>query len=157
MTDFHPIVVHFTIGLLAVGVVLDLLSAAVNRSQYRQTASLLLGVGTACALVAVLTGLRAADMAEIPPEALPLVEAHKQSGIWTLVGFVLVMITRIVLVKRQVDFRSRMAWGYHAAAVIALILLFRTGSLGGDMVYRYGIGTEARPAAPAETEKPAFE
>lgn len=154
MHMFHPIIVHFTIALLSVGIITDFLYLISRKENHRQTAGYLLILGSISAVLAVLTGNAAADVVTISAEARPLVENHRSSGTLTMWLFLLVGAIRIILV-RQRQFNRSLKWIYYCFGLVALLSLFRTGLLGGNMVYFHGVGME-RPLAPP-AEKPSFE
>lgn len=154
MNHIHPLIVHFTIGLLAVGVVADLLRLFNGKQNLLRISTYLLTAGTLCAVIAVVSGGLAAELLEVPPALQPLVDGHRASGQVTLAAFLLFMILRM-LFQRFRWFGRPVRWLYFAVGLLSLLLLFRTGFLGGEMVYGHGLGLSAKEKTPIS--KPSFE
>lgn len=120
----HPMVVHFPIALLIVGVAFDLAARFGKREHLRQPASYLLGLGLAGAAAAWLTGNVAAEHAErlLPDEGA--IQVHRAFA--TLA----VLLFGVLLAVRR-----RAGAGYLVLAALALTALVLAGRTGGEMVY----------------------
>jgi len=153
MYYFHPVIVHFTIALLSVAVISDFLYLITKKDTFYQVANWMLVIGAMCAVGAVLTGNQAASRVEIPAEIDALVRAHRNSGQITMWSFVILTALRFLFIKLRL-LQKPLKWIYYLASVTALIFLFRTGLLGGEMVYIHGVGVN-KSAPPAS--KPSFE
>ena len=149
----HPVVVHFAIALLVVGVLFRIASLVGTsllggRLAFAgPTACVLLLAGTAAVYVAVQSGQAASDAAEAIPGVQPVVEEHEDWALWTyrlFVGVSVLEVAGLVLVR----------WGKATPALLAsgalglggLYLIFETGEHGGEVVYSYagGVGTRSR-------------
>ncbi|MFQ5583136.1 MAG: DUF2231 domain-containing protein [Calditrichia bacterium] len=150
----HPVIVHFAIALLSTAIVLDLLYLLSGKEQFRQVSKYLLIAGTLSAVGAVLSGNHEVQSIQKIPEFEQLIESHQTSGTWTMWIFIAVTILRFVFEKFRF-FSKPLKWIYYLLGVIALVFLFRTGFLGGEMVYIHGIGTSQTKKAPLS--KPSFE
>lgn len=88
MESLHPLVVHFPIALLLTAVCVDLAALVLKRPALHRVALWNLTLGTIGAGVAVLSGLRAGDVAKHSFEIWHVMELHKRLGFITLIlGF----------------------------------------------------------------------
>ena len=150
----HPIIVHFTIVLLAVAVVCDFLYLLTQKKNYWQIAGILLVIGTLSAIGAVLTGSHAYEVVDIPRSARRLVRQHRNTGTSAMWLFILTSALRFGFIQFDL-FQKKIKWLYYLVALISLLFLFRTGLLGGEMAYIHGVGVE-KPL-PQQPQKPVFE
>lgn len=150
----HPIIVHFAIVLLAVAVVCDFLYLITQKKNYWQIAGILLAVGTLSAIGAVLTGSQAYEVVDIPRSARRLVRQHRNAGTAAMWLFILTTALRFGFIQLDL-FRKKIKWLYYLLALLSLTFLFRTGLMGGEMVYIHGVGVE-KPL-PQQPQKPVFE
>lgn len=149
MTPWHPPVVHFAVALLPVACVLDVAALVLGRPAWHRTAYGLLVGGTAAAALAVLTGNAAATPFRDNQALSGLIERHENLGTWVLLVFLAVVLGRLPL-----ELQGRCGgWPLRlwiAVAAAGAALLWWTGSLGGELVFRYGVGVEvaADPGLP---------
>jgi uncharacterized membrane protein len=145
LAGLHPIVVHFTIGLLVAGVLLRLMSLAGRWAFTGPAAATLLLVGTAFSALAVKSGHDAHGPAERVPGARAQVEDHVKWGDWTRNVFLVVAaaeIVALVLARRGKAQPALLASA--GVGVIGLVCLLLAGTKGGDLVYAYagGVGLQ---------------
>lgn len=137
MESIHPVVVHFPIALLLTALALDALALLLRRPSLHRVALWNLCLGTAGAAMAVLTGLKAAEIAKHSFDIHRVMELHRKLGIATLsLGSLLVgwrlwtrdrltPRSRILTLLIMLALSSTLAYGAH---------------LGGRMVYEFGVG-----------------
>lgn len=148
--DLHPVADHFTIGLLIVGVLIDLFASLVPaRIWVRYTALTLMILGSISAGVSYFTGdLEADRIFDAMSEPAKLIfQRHAKLGTYMAVVFAVLAIWRILI--QGVTFFAGTRSIYLILAVISAGILLYIGSLGGKMVYTYGVGT-ALMSAPAQ-------
>ncbi len=150
----HPIIVHFAIALLSVAVIADLLYLVTRKQNFWQLTNLMLLIGILSALIAVITGNQAFQVVNVPEGTKPLVLSHQLSGQITLGLFLAVGILRWVFIRLKL-FANPVKWIYYLLLIAASFFLFRTGVLGGEMVYIHGVGTKKESVKPAA--KPSFQ
>lgn len=146
LAQLHPGIVHFPIALLTVGFLFDVASLFSSRLPFRQMGATLLVLGVAMAGLAVLTGDQAKDAAERAGVKAQVIEPHQESATATLFLFLGALILRILLLKRPWVWLWR---GYVLVALIGVIMVLRTGYLGGQLVFEHGIAVK-----PAVTTAP---
>ncbi len=139
--NLHAIVVHLPIGIWVGAVAADLIGVAFTRAAKADAAaSFLYPLGAAFAVMAYLTGQRAAAAVLIPGMATPFVEDHENWALATTILFVLVAALRL-WARRRPESRSRpLRMLLAAAGVLALLALVGTGERGARLVFEHGIG-----------------
>lgn len=147
--NVHPMIVHFPIALLFVGVLIDLIGLAFReRTFWRGTALIFYVAGALGALAAVLTGNAAADSVFLPSEANALLTEHSDLGTYTVWLFGIYAVARTATYFTKLDMRMPVRLGLTAVAAAGLILVWETAEHGSEMVYRYGVGVQAVDASP---------
>lgn len=144
--NWHPILVHFTIGLLATSVGFFLLATVLPVSQtlksnWRVVAHWCLWVGMSITLFTVLAGYFAYNsVAHDTPSHAAMTE-HRNWAFATAAAFLLLTIWSIWLrLKKQIP-----GYWFLIVALISGGLLASTGWHGGEAVYRYGLGVMSLP------------
>lgn len=150
----HSYIVQLVIFGLAIAVVTDFLQLITGKEKFRSIATWLLVIGTIAAIFAVITGNQAHEIVEIPPGAEALVDAHRQSGLLTMWVFIALSAIRFAFLKFEL-FKKPLKWGYYLLALVALVFLFRTGTLGAEMVNEHNVGIKKMEKKPIK--KPGFD
>src|SRR5262245_33929691 len=154
LAPLHPIVVHFTIGLLIAGVLLRWLSLTNRVAFSSPAASALLLAGTAAAYLAVKSGTAAHGPIERIPGVAQAVQDHERWGDRAQDAFLLVAIAEIVLLVMARRGRGRIVAMVSAALCLpAAVCLFEAGEHGGDLVYSYAGGPGLRTGDPADVSR----
>jgi uncharacterized membrane protein len=151
--QLHPVVDHFTVSLLIVAVLIDLIaSMAPTRMWIRYTALTLLILGALAAGGSFLTGDMESDRIwkALGPPAQAILKTHAQLGEYLAITFGVLALWRILIQAFAFMAGSRVI--YLIVAIVAVILIGYTAHLGGDLVYDYGAGTALMAAAPAPNE-----
>jgi len=136
----HPAIVHFPIALAMVALLFEVISRHRRLAGLAPAGSLLVVLAALGALAAYVTGRLAADEAVVPPDAAGILDTHEDLGIAVMVGLVMLALVRLALARGG---RSSgvAAWLYIGAFAVVVALVVRTGHLGGQMVFRHGVGT----------------
>lgn len=150
----HPISVNFAVGLLVFGLLSDFYGAYFVRPDWQYTGKVTFLAGVVSVGVAVVTGWLAgklpANESVFEPEIRELVFYHSFFGYGLFAVSVLLAIIRL-------QTGERLHIVYRICAVAALVGLTYQGYLGGQMVYRYGVGVQAAlllNVVPEELESP---
>lgn len=147
---WHPIAVHFPIALLLLGVLVDLAGVITKKEWLGRAALLMLIVGALGTFVAVRTGHAAEEAVIETPAIEETLDAHEDSGEWTMWFFVAIAAVRAGLTWWR-KITPAMQWIFIAAWLAGAAMLLRTAYFGGELVYRHGAGVGTMSGATPRT------
>jgi uncharacterized membrane protein len=160
--DLHPVVDHFTIALLTLGVIIDLIASLMpTRAWIRYMALTLMVLGAICAGGSYATGDLESERVRkaLTQDVRTVLDWHAEFGESVAVVFGVLALWRILVEATTGIAGSRPL--YLLVALIAAGVLNYTGHLGGQLVYEHGVGTAlmakvaaASPAAPQASAVP---
>ena len=151
--QLHPVVDHFSVALLFVAVLLDLLaSVAPTRIWLRYTAVLLMVLGALAAGASFATGDMEADRIwnALGQPAKDVLKTHAELGEYLAITFGILALWRILI--QAFGFMAGSRAIYLIVAVLAIVTLGYSAHLGGELVYDYGAGTALMASAPVPSE-----
>ncbi|HSP87384.1 MAG TPA: DUF2231 domain-containing protein [Ignavibacteriaceae bacterium] len=150
---FHPRFVHFPIALLSTYVLLEVIGVIFKKDFFSKAAHLILFLGVLGALMAVLSGDRAEEIAEklfdekdviIPFGAIHEHEDWATITVWYFAG--LLVLRTIVVLKKS--FKGIFQYIFILLAVLGMYFVYETGEHGAKLVYglkeKGGVGTELK-------------
>jgi len=147
LQQIHPVVVHFPIVLLLVGVLMDGLFLLMGRREWADVTFLLVALGVAAAFAAGFTGEVAEHAIEPLSEATKAaLEAHHEFA-----GLVNFFGTGLLALRMMVRFRpaKRVFVGaYLGIGLCTCALLVVTARRGGVLVYDHGAGISSTVLQP---------
>ena len=144
--NWHPILVHFTIGLLASSVAFFVMSMILPvsntlKTNWQVVAHWCLWAGMAITLLTLLAGYLAYNsVAHDTPSHAAMTE-HRNWAFVTAGAFTLLTLWSLVLRFKK----SATGYAFLLFALISGGLLASTGWHGGEVVYRYGLGVMSLP------------
>src|SRR5256712_11294932 len=149
---YHPIIVHFAIALLVLGVIFRWISVTGGAAFTGPAAATLILAGTVAALLAVHSGTDAHGPVERIPGVRQAVMDHEAAGEWARNVFLLVAaleIAALVEARRSGRAARGALWGSAVVGVFGVAALVKTADRGGDLVYSYagGVGTRSGDTA----------
>ena len=136
----HPALVHFPIALSLLALGFDLVARHPRARHWLDGAVALWIAAALGAVAAVLTGKAAHEDAVVPAAARALIKQHESLAelvMWLLLAFAAV---RLVLAFKG-WFRGALAWALIVVAAGLAGLVGYVGHLGGQMVFKHGVGT----------------
>ncbi len=151
--QLHPVVDHFSVALLFVAVLIDLVaSAAPNRIWLRYTALTLMILGALAAGGSFATGDMEADRIwnALGQPAREVLKRHSELGEYLAITFGILALWRILI--QAFGFMAGSRAIYLIVAVLAIATLGYSAHLGGELVYDYGAGTALMASAPVPSE-----
>jgi len=151
--QLHPVVDHFSVALLFVAVLIDLVaSAAPNRIWLRYTALTLMILGALAAGGSFATGDMEADRIwnALGQPAREVLKRHSELGEYLAITFGILALWRILI--HAFGFMAGSRAIYLIVAVLAIATLGYSAHLGGELVYDYGAGTALMASAPVPSE-----
>jgi uncharacterized membrane protein len=152
--QLHPVVDHFTVALIVVSILVDLVASLFpTRTWMRLMALTLMILGTAAAWGSNVTGGWEAGRVweNVNGPAMIVLKRHAWLGDKLPWVFLVLAVWRIGV--QFTLFLDRARPIYMLVALIAGGLIIYQGSLGGRLVYEYGVGTALQPQA-VTTESP---
>ena len=142
LAEIHPKVVHFPVALLTTYSILEIIGIVFNKEFITKSALLVLCLGVITSLFAVLTGNQAAaNFVYWTDNSLALLNNHQSSATYLLWTSAIVCGLRIFAVVKK-KFVGLIKYIFVVLAIVILFIVYKTGSYGGDLVKKYGIGTD---------------
>lgn len=139
--NYHPIFVHFTIGLLSVSALLYLLGSILKKENLFIAARWNLWIGTFLTIGTVIAGFDAYNSVGHDAASHAAMTDHKNWALPTA-GIFLALAIWAGWKQRGAQTVSPI---FVAIILSATILLAVTGYKGGELVYRYGTGVMSLP------------
>jgi len=145
---YHPIIVHFAIALLVLGVIFRWVSLTGRAPFTAPAAATLLILGAAAAFLAVHSGTDAHGPVERIPGVRQAVMDHEDAGHWARNVFLVVALLEIIALvgkKRSVQIARVALWGSAVVGIFGFAAILKAADKGGDLVYEYagGVGTRS--------------
>jgi uncharacterized membrane protein len=145
LAELHPFFVHFPIALFVFYAMIEIWSAFSKKELFGKTAMILLFAVVVTAVLAALTGNQAeAAAAEIVNESVAfpkeMIEQHESFATYSIWFFIFLLALRFYFfIKKKLS--GNIKYLFAVLAIVGCILILITGKLGGDLVYKYGVGT----------------
>jgi uncharacterized membrane protein len=133
----HAAIVHLPVTLLGVGGLTEAAALWIGRPALARFGGALVLAGALVLVPTIAAGFVAANVVTVPEPALETLEAHERNG-WILLVAVLALVVLKAAYRGQVPERLRPAYALALVVVVGLVLW--SGWLGGQLVYRYGVG-----------------
>src|SRR5437667_2874046 len=144
---YHPIIVHFAIALLVLGVIFRWISLTGRAPFTGPAAATGLILGALAAALAVHSGLDAHGPVERIPGARQAVMDHEDAGHWARNVFLVVALLEIVALvaaKRSIQTARVALWGSAVVGIFGFAAILKAADKGGDLVYEYAGGVGIR-------------
>ena len=142
LAEIHPKVVHFPVALLTTYSLLEIVGIVFNKEFITKSALLVLCLGVVTSFFAVLTGNQAAaNFVYWTDESSELLSNH-QSLATILVWISAIVCGLRIFVVTKKKFVGLIKYVFLVFAIVILFIVYQTGSYGGDLVKKYGIGTD---------------
>jgi uncharacterized membrane protein len=151
--QLHPVADHFSVALLFVAVLIDLIaSLSPSRIWLRYTAVTLMILGALAAGASFATGDMEADRIwnALGQPAKDVLKTHAQLGEYLAITFGVLALWRLLI--EGLGFMAGSRPIYMIVAILAIATLGYSAHLGGVLVYDYGAGTALMAAAPVPSE-----
>ena len=144
--SIHPGIVHFPIVLFIFYFIFESGGILLKKEFLSKASYIILVAGLLAAIAAVLTGNQAQELVKQfiktnTGEYLSLIERHEQYATFVLWYFFSVLIFRTYLLVKK-KFTGYIRFVFIVLGLFGSFLIFKAGSLGGELVFRYGIGTQ---------------
>lgn len=151
LASLHPLIVHFPVALLILYPLFEAGAVLFKKDFLSTSANIILVIAIIASLAAVLTGDQAMKIAEATHSAvmnskssaalLSAVNRHQDFATITLWYYSAILVIRTTL-KAKNKFTGVYKYLILFFAITGIFLVYKTGKLGGELVYKYGAGTE---------------
>lgn len=158
---FHPLIVHFPIGLLAVAPVLVFMGLLFSKHErgFNLAALALMLLGTGAAFLAVSTGDAAEDAASVSGAVHRVIHEHEEAAefarnafVVLTLAFAIVAFLPVIAPKLKRSARVVVTMVFLVLYGGGLLPLMNAGHLGGQLVHTHGV--RARLAVGAGSATP---
>jgi uncharacterized membrane protein len=142
LAELHPKIVHFPIALLLTYVLLEFIGTVFKKEFFQKAAHLLLLLGVIGSFFAVLTGNQAFAAHENWNDlSKQLFNDHQTFANLTVWYFTGMLVFRTYLVVKK-KFSPSFKYLILTLALFGCFLVYQTAEFGGDLIKKYGVGTE---------------
>ena len=142
LADIHPKVVHFPVALLTTYSLLEIVGIVFKKEFISKSALLILCLGMVTAFFAVFTGNQAfANFTFWTDESKALLDKHQTYATYLLWFSAIICGLRIFVVLKK-KFTGIVKYVFILFALIMIFIVYQTGMHGGDLVKKFGVGTE---------------
>jgi uncharacterized membrane protein len=131
----HPMLIVFPLGLLGAAVIFDIIFLISDNSQWTLAAYYMIGAG-------VIGGLAAALFGWLDWLGIPGGTRAKHIGLWHGLGNTVVLAFFILSWVLRRDNPAEPPTGAIVAGLSGIVLSLITAWLGGELVYRLGVGVD---------------
>jgi len=153
---YHPIIVHFAIALLVLGVIFRWVSLTGRAPFTGPAAATCLLLGAAAAFLAVHSGTDAHGPVERIPGVRQAVMDHEDAGHWARNVFLVVALLEIAALfakRRSVQIARVALWGSAVVGIFGFAAILKAADRGGDLVYAYAGGVGIRSGDTADVNR----
>ena len=149
--NIHPLIIHFPIVLLMLAVLLHLTALIVWKVPWLRTITLLVFIfGLVTLILTYLSGRQAADSVLLPTVAVSTLSKHADLALWTLVYFGVLTVLHFAIRFLKVYDKKSISIALFGLGLLGLLLVVKTADLGGQLVYKYGVGVQFYPETQLE-------
>lgn len=145
LAELHPKIIHFPIAFFVLYFLFETSGIILNKEYLSKSAFIVLALGVFFSLLSVLTGNQAHQVVkQVQIDAAlynDLIEQHELFATITLWYFLGVLIARAYLTIKK-KFVDKLRYLFIFLGLIGSVLIYMTGSFGGELVFKYGIGTK---------------
>lgn len=146
LAELHPRIVHFPAVLFILYFFLEVSGILLKKDYLNKSAYIILIAGIVTAVAAVLTGNQAHEAAKMIMKGKnnllnEMIEQHEQNATIALWYFIAILILRTYFITKK-KFESNWKYIFIPLGLVGCYLIYITGIHGGELVFKYGIGTQ---------------
>jgi uncharacterized membrane protein len=143
--NWHPVFVHFTIGLLVVSALFHVVAILNTKSTrnyiFENVANWNLWLGALAAVITVGTGWVAYNTVDHDTPSHIAMSNHRNWAMATSAVFIVLAYWSYSRARKAIS----LSWVLVMPIVLAALMLGITGYKGGELVYRFGLGVMTLP------------
>lgn len=138
--NIHPLIVHFPIALLIVAVIFDVARLFFKKQSWIQNTVLALySTGTIGLMASFISGRDAVETVVVSGDAISVVTTHEDWALYTLIYFSIFTLLRLWTWWKNLEVNHWISSGLIVLAFAGIGMLWRTGDLGTQLVYKHGV------------------
>lgn len=142
LADIHTKAVHFPIALLITYSLLEIIGIIFNKKLITQSAFVVLITGIIGIFIALLTGNQAFEAYQHWDDASSnIFNSHQFYANISTWFFVFIAALRTFLVVKK-KFNGVIKYLFILFALIGIFFIYKTAEYGGEMINKFGVGTE---------------
>lgn len=144
LSGLHSKVIHFPIAFFILYFLFETSGIIFKKDFLTKSAFIVLVLGVIFSVLSVLTGNQAHEVVKTSLQAnglTSLIEQHEQLATVTLWYFFFVLIFRTYLTVKK-KFEGNIRYAFVLFGLLGCVLIYLTGIYGGELVYKYGVGTD---------------
>lgn len=145
LAQLHPKIIHFPIAFFILYFLFESSGIILKKEFLLKSALIILILAIIFSVLAVLTGNQAYEILKERQTDTAIykdvINQHELFATITLWYFIGVMFLRIYFVVKK-KFVGKNQYLFIVLGLIGSLLIIITGSYGGDLVFKYGIGTK---------------
>lgn len=148
LPNYHPLLVHFPIGLLVYATIMDVIQVVLRQPTRLKNTTPLYLVGTVLLVFTYFSGRYAVASVQTTGMAHVTINDHWSLATGCLIYFAATSLARILLWSSWYKKQPSAMYVFAVTSLVGLVLLVTTADLGGRLVYRYGVGVATVSASP---------
>ncbi|MDD8016953.1 MAG: hypothetical protein PHP42_01140 [Bacteroidota bacterium] len=153
LTYLHPMIVHFPIALLIIGLFADIIGVIFKKEFYMRTALYLLVLGTLGVVAAYFSGDFAGEGIVEAGSLKNALETHEDAAKITVWVMSFVAVTRLALVLMK-KYKGLLPIVSVLLFAVGVLTMARTAHYGGQLVYKHAAGVQLQIGSlPAVSEE----
>lgn len=145
LAELHPKIIHFPIAFFILYFLFETAGVVFKKDFLLKSSLIILIIAIIFSLLGVLTGNQAHELVkQRETDAalyIDIINQHEFFATLTLWYFLAVLVLRIYLLIKK-KFIGKVQYLFIILGLIGSLLIFLTGLYGGDLVFKYGIGTK---------------
>ncbi len=141
MPNIHPLLIHLPIALLTCSFLFDFVGMFWKKETLQAAGWWTMVFGTLGLASAIVSGLQAEKTVWIAPAALDHFQTHQQLAFVEAGIYATLLLWRIA---NRGELPSKWRWGFVGIALLGVVGIWVGAWYGGEMVYRFGVGVQAR-------------
>jgi len=146
--NIHPLLIHFPIVLLLLVVMIHLTALVIWKLPWLRTVTLLVSImGFLTLVVTYFSGRQAADSISLPTVAISTLSKHSDLALWSLIYFGVLTGLHLGIKFLKIYDKKSISIVLFVLGLFGLVLVIKTADLGGQLVYKYGVGVQSDPQA----------
>lgn len=145
LAQLHPKIIHFPIAFFILYFLFESFGIILRKEFLQKSAIIILILAILFSVMAVLTGNQAYEIVKQQQTDTVLYKdfilKHELYATITLWYFIAILFFRIYFLIKK-NFEGKIKFLFIILGFVGSVLIYLTGAYGGELVFKYGIGTK---------------